>query len=125
MQKIIGLISVALVCSVLVGGVYGQGVGSSGEIKGTVTDPQGAVLQNATVTVENTQTGLKRTAQTDENGEYRITNLPPATYKVTVEGQGFAAATKEGLVVTVGETVATDVQMQVSVLGYSNARHLA
>ena len=114
MKKVTGLISAALLSLLLAGSAFGQGVGSSGEVKGTVTDPQSAVLQHATVTVENSQTGLKRTAQTDENGEYRITNLPPATYRITVEGQGFAMATKEGLVVTVGETVTTDVQMQVS-----------
>ena len=63
-----------LVCLLLAAAVaLGQGVGSSGNITGTVSDASGAVLPKATVSVVDTQTGLKRTVDTDNTGQYRIT----------------------------------------------------
>src|SRR5215469_14199628 len=80
-----------LVCLLLAAtGALGQGVGSSGNITGTVSDASGAVLPKATVSVVDTQTGLKRTVDTDNAGQYRVTGLPPSTYEVSVELRGFA-----------------------------------
>ena len=67
-----------------------QGVGSSGEITGTVTDSSGAALPKATVNVVDTQTGLKRTATTNGTDQFRVTGLPPATYDVSAQMPGFA-----------------------------------
>ena len=61
----------------------------TGSIEGTVTDPQGAIVQGATVTVRNTATSLTRTATTTDSGQYRISQLPPGTYDVKVTGQNF------------------------------------
>jgi hypothetical protein len=49
---------------------HAQGIGSSGNINGTVTDPTGAVLPKATVIVSDTWTGLRRTAATDTTGQF-------------------------------------------------------
>src|ERR1039458_8847639 len=54
-----------------------QGVGSSGEITGTITDSAGAVLPKVTVSVVDTQTGAKRTVVTDGAGQYRGAGLSP------------------------------------------------
>jgi hypothetical protein len=59
-----------------------------GSISGFVKDPSGATIPNAKVTVHN-QTGLERTATTNEAGHYVITNIPPGLYTVTVEASGF------------------------------------
>lgn len=114
MKKFISLLGSGLLCLLLFGGAHAQGVGSSGDIKGTVTDPKGAVLPNAAVAVVGTETGLRRTAVTDDAGQYRVTNLPPATYDVSAELHGFDTALRKGVTVTIGETVLADFQLNVS-----------
>ncbi len=60
-----------------------------GRISGTVTDSSGAVIPNATVTVRNNATNLERTAVTDGEGFYTVTNLPVGSYTIAVEQKGF------------------------------------
>ncbi len=67
---------------------------SSGRISGTVTDSTGAVVANATVKVTDPATNLERTATTDESGFYTVTNLPVATYSVSVEAANFKKTIK-------------------------------
>jgi Carboxypeptidase regulatory-like domain/TonB dependent receptor len=75
---------------------------TTGDITGRVLDPQGAVVVGATVTARNTATGLTRTATTNDGGEYTITQLPPGTYEVTVEAQGFSKAIQKDFELNVG-----------------------
>jgi hypothetical protein len=104
-----------VVCLVLASGpVHSQGIGSSGDIQGTVTDPSGAVVPRATITVLDTQTGQRRTAVTDSSGQYRVTNLAPAAYDVSVQAAGFANAIRKPVVVSIGQTVVSDFQLKVS-----------
>ena len=70
-----------------------------GTILGTVTDPSGAVLPGATVTVKNTGTGLERTAQSSADGSYALPELPIGTYTVTVTLNGFQTFVTTGVVV--------------------------
>jgi Carboxypeptidase regulatory-like domain len=93
---------------------YAQGVGSSGVLRGTVTDPTGGVIPNANVTVADPQTGLQRTAVTDSGGQYQFSALPPSTYSVTVRTNGFATEVSKGVVVPLGETVLADFHLSVS-----------
>jgi hypothetical protein len=93
---------------------YAQGVGSSGVIRGTVTDPTGGVIPNANVTVADPQTGLQRTAVTDSGGQYQFSGVPPSTYSVTVRMNGFATEVSKGVVVPLGETVLADFHLSVS-----------
>src|SRR5262245_59335422 len=58
-------------------------------IEGTVTDPAGAVVPKATVTIKNAATGTERTAQTSDNGYFRISSLPAVAFTVTVGASGF------------------------------------
>ena len=81
---------------------YAQGVGTSGVLRGTVTDPTGGVIPNANVTVADPQTGLQRTAATDSGGQYQFSALPPSTYTVTVRMNGFATEVSKGVVVPLG-----------------------
>lgn len=66
---------------------------SSGLIRGTVTDPQGAVVTGATVTIQGLTGSYKRTATTDEQGQYQFYNVPFADYTLQVSATGFSDAT--------------------------------
>ncbi len=85
--------------------VSAQGVGSSGNIRGTVTDPAGAVIPRVPVAAEDTEKGLRRSSMTDENGQYEFTDLPPATYRLTAKISGFQTEILRDVVVSVGQTV--------------------
>jgi Carboxypeptidase regulatory-like domain len=74
---------------VVVGAVSVSGQTIFGRISGTVTDSSGAVIPNATVTVRNNATNLERTAVTDGEGFYTLTNLPVGSYTIAVEQKGF------------------------------------
>ncbi len=62
---------------------------TTGNIIGTVTDPQGAGVPNATVTVTDVAKGTTDTAKTNESGNFTVTHLIPDTYTVRVEAPGF------------------------------------
>src|SRR5215471_9765174 len=69
--------------------IKAQGVGASGDIKGTVTDPNGAVLSGATVTATDAEKSIRHSAVTDDSGQFRVANLAPAVYDISVESKGF------------------------------------
>ncbi len=103
------------VCLLLaVSAAHAQGVGSSGEITGTVTDPSGAVLPNVTVNVVDNQTGMKRMAMTNGTGQFRVARLSPATYDVSVERPGFATEIRRSVTVAIGQTVISDFKVKPS-----------
>ena len=79
----------------------------TGSIKGTVTDQQGGVIQNATITVTNKATGAVRTATSGADGIYLVSTLLPGDYEVKIEAQGFATQVST-LTVQVGNTTSGD-----------------
>src|SRR5207248_10238995 len=95
-------------------GVFGQGVGASGDVKGTVSDATGAIMQNVAVAIGDTGRGVRRTGTTDSAGQYLITGLPPAIYYVSVAMPGFESQLHKNLVLDVGETLIVDFHMKVS-----------
>lgn len=103
------------VCLLMVAGMaFGQGTGASGEIRGTVTDPTGAVLSKATVTATDAAKGTKRVAVSDTEGEYHFTSLPPAVYDISIQSGGFQTVSQKGVEVNVGQTVTLDFKLKVS-----------
>ena len=72
-----------------------------GTILGTVTDPSGAVVAGAKVTVKNVGTGLERTTETSADGSYALPELPIGTYTVTVTLTGFQTSVTTGVTVDV------------------------
>src|SRR5579884_1087467 len=96
------------------GMLHAQSVGASGDIRGTVTDPSGAVVDNATVTATETAKGTKYTAVSNQDGQYRFTALPPATYSVSVSKSGFQPEVAKKVIVNVGQTATVDFPMKVS-----------
>ena len=75
--------------------LLGQTAGNGGTIIGTVTDPTGAVVPGASVTIENPVSGLTRTATTDASGQYQFVNLPFNPYHVTIQRTGFSTFTQD------------------------------
>ena len=95
-------------------GAFAQGVGSSGDIKGTVRDSSGAVLSRATVVVVAVEKGIRRTTVTDGSGEYHLTGLPPTIYSASAERSGFQTEIQKDVVVNVGQTAIVDFHLKVS-----------
>ena len=89
-----------------------QGVGSSGDIAGTITDSSGAVLPKVSVNVLDTQTGLKRTVVTGGNGQYRVAGLSPSRYDVSAELPGFATEIHKSIQIAIGQTVISDFRLK-------------
>jgi outer membrane receptor protein involved in Fe transport len=83
-----------------------------GTILGTVTDPSGAVVAGATISVKNTATGLERTTQTSTDGSYAIPELPIGTYTVTVTQSGFQTSVTREVVVNVASERRVDAQLR-------------
>jgi hypothetical protein len=91
-----------------------QGTGTSGEIRGRVTDPTGGTVPKAAVTVEDLEKGIRRAVVTESDGEYRITGLPPSSYSVSVETAGFQKEIRKEVVVNVGQTLILDFHLQLA-----------
>jgi outer membrane receptor protein involved in Fe transport len=85
----------------------------TGQITGTVTDPTGAGIPNATVTATSVSTGVVRTVTTSGDGAYNITNLLPGDYTLSVSAMGFTRSERR-VTVTVGARVGQDVRLEVA-----------
>ena len=113
-MRSINLLRVVLACLLLAGMAFGQGLGTSGDIRGTVTDPSGAVVSNAVVTATNVDKGIKHSVNTDANGQFFITGLPPAVYSVSVTKSGFQPEVAKSVVVNIGQSLIVNFPMKVS-----------
>ncbi len=91
-----------------------QGVGASADLTGTVTDPSGADVPNAKVTVLDAAKGLQHSVVTDEHGFYHLSGLAPASYKLSVEHAGFQTEVIPSLSLTVGQTLGLDFHLKLA-----------
>lgn len=104
-----------LLCLSAAVGIYGQEY--RGTITGTVTDPNGAVVPTATVTLQNIETNITATASTNEDGSYTFPLLTPGKYKITVTAANFKTTVRENIQLNVGDRLTTDFQLE---LGTTN-----
>ena len=86
----------------IVSGLFAQSAGSAGTLSGVITDPSGAVVAGAVVTLVNPVSGLNRNSTTDSSGHYLFTNIPLNPYHLTVSGSGFSGLSQD---VQIGSTV--------------------
>jgi hypothetical protein len=86
---------------------------NTGGIEGQVADPQGAVVVGASVTAKNVDTGMTRTAQTDSEGKFSISQLPPGNYEVRVAGTNFKTSVAKSVGVNVGQNTPFDIKLEV------------
>jgi carboxypeptidase family protein len=82
-------------------------------LRGTISDPNGAVLPGAGVTLTNRQTGFSRGIETDNDGVYQFRQLPPASYTLTVSSPGFATLRQEDVRLLVNTPATLNITMRV------------
>src|SRR5437588_2318556 len=84
---------------------------TTGSIEGFVTDPNGAAVKGATVTVTSPNLISPQTGTTKDDGRYQILNLPPGLYKVSIDAQGFAKYEQDNVAISLGKTSTSDAQL--------------
>ena len=90
-----------------------------GEVTGRITDPSGAAVPSADVTITNSATNVSRKTVSNETGDYSFPSLPPGIYKVRLEHAGFKATETSDVQVQVQQTVRMDFTLQVGQLSQS------
>src|SRR5579863_7251894 len=85
----------------------------TGNIRGTVTDPSGAVIGNAALTARQAETGLARSTTTDRNGNYVLLELPVGHYSLKVAAKGFEEYVQDGITLNVNETASVSPRLAV------------
>ena len=86
---------------------------STTSLRGTVSDPQGAVLPDAAVTLSGSATGFSKSTKTDRDGVYQFLQLPPGTYTLTVNKPGFAPLKENNLQLLVNVPATSDLSMRI------------
>src|SRR5204863_8286173 len=96
----------------------GAGLAQSnlGSITGIITDPQSAIVPEATVTATNAATGLRTTTKSNSAGVYLLTSLPLGTYSVSVEHPGFSKYVREGITVDAGQRLGIDIALTIGTM---------
>ena len=94
--------------ALLVSAAAAQSNSINGTLHGQITDPTGAPIPGATVTVRNTLNGFVRDITTDGDGRYIAPNLPLGTYSVTATSTSFAPLTQAGIVLVAGSDITID-----------------
>src|SRR6185369_11478585 len=95
---------------------FGQSQSNAADIQGTIRDANGAVVPNASVTARNPNTNVARTATSNEEGLYRIINIPPGDYEMSVEAPTFKKAVLPKVTVTVGQAAEVNVTLELGQL---------
>jgi hypothetical protein len=101
----------ALALCVFLLGVSSQAFGQNATVVGTVTDPSGAAVANATITITHIETGQAYHLTSNTDGQYVAPDLPIGHYNIKVEASGFKVAEQKGVVLQVGDRIRLDYQM--------------
>src|SRR5690349_8130889 len=91
---------------------FAFGQTTTGSIYGTVTDPSGAVLARATVSARNLQTGVIKSVESTDSGDYTFTVLDPGDYEVSITMNGFKSQTQRGVRLDANQSVHVNFALQ-------------
>ncbi|MCU1259787.1 MAG: TonB-dependent receptor, partial [Bryobacterales bacterium] len=105
------LTNLILISSALSAGLFGQSY--QGGVRGLVTDPTGASIATAKITLLNDATGVARNTLSNASGEYAFNTLDPAIYTLTVESPSFKKFERKNVIVATQEAVTVDVRLDV------------
>ena len=87
---------------------------NTADLQGVITDPTNASVGDATIRIQNRETGLARETKTRENGDYLFLGLPPGHYRVSVDAAGFRPAVVEDVVLTIGQQAQLSFKLEIS-----------
>ncbi len=93
--------------------IYSQAQVSGATLSGLITDPSGAAIPNATITIKNMGTGESRDVPTNADGFFSAPNLQPGNYQVTLTAQGFTKVVQKGITLSVGAQQALNLTLKV------------
>src|SRR5215203_721436 len=112
MSKIVKLFFAGLMVFALTAAGLAQST-TTGSIGGVVTNPNKEVVPGAAITAKNAGTNKEETATTDDTGRFKVANLQPGIYSVSVNAAGFSQITQENVVVEVGRETGLEVSLSV------------
>ena len=112
-RHLLSSLLVLLAAVLLCGSPAGAQLAGKGEIKGTVTDPSGAVVPGATVVATSTSRGLKFTTKTSSSGDFSVSALDPDIYSLTVSATGLSTTTQENIHVNALEVANVNISLKV------------
>ena len=107
--QITSLLIVLLSCANV---VIGQSQSNAADLQGTVKDATGAIVPNATITARHPGTNKTSTTTSNDEGVYRIVNLTPGDYEITVEAPNFKKAVLTKVTLTIGQSAQVDVSLE-------------
>ncbi len=107
------IIGIAVLITSLTLPAFPQADASSATIRGTITDPTGAVVSGATVTAKNVNTGITRLDRSNSEGIYQVQSLAPGIYEIRIEASGFETKIVSKLELTVGQIATLDMEMKI------------
>jgi Carboxypeptidase regulatory-like domain/TonB dependent receptor-like, beta-barrel len=104
---------VALAIGAAAPAAHGQSLASSAAFSGSVSDPSGARVPNASVTLTSTEKGITRAFKTDTGGDFSFVLLPAGTYTLTVEAAGFKTFKQQGITLEVGQSASQAITLTI------------
>ncbi|MDQ6786874.1 MAG: carboxypeptidase-like regulatory domain-containing protein [Acidobacteriota bacterium] len=93
--------------------VFAQAQASTADLRGTIVDPNGAVVPGANVTARNAATGITRTVVSNDEGVYQIFSLPPGEYEVSAEAATFKKVVISSVRLTVGQSAELPIKLEI------------
>jgi hypothetical protein len=92
---------------------YAQLAVTMATLSGTVTDPSGALISRANVTITSQEKGITRTFTTGPQGQYSFSLLPPSTYQLAIQAKGFEEYIQKGILLDAGQAAHQDVSLRI------------
>ena len=113
LKKFSAMLSAVFACLLLfAAATFAQQITAT--VTGTVSDPAGAVVPGATITITSIETGLIKTAVSSDSGNYTVAFLQPGSYNIAVSKTGFETITKENITLEVAQTAGIDLTLGIS-----------
>jgi hypothetical protein len=109
---VVSILALALLFAVTAAQLNAQSI-TQGNVRGTITDPSGAVVPNATVTLKSTQTGATQTRTTGSSGFYEFPLVSPGPYTITIASPGYQTVT-HSVAVSIGQVTSNNVKLAVA-----------
>src|SRR5262245_43551142 len=102
-----------IICALLVLCAFVFAQSDRGTITGTISDPAGASVANATIEAKNVATGVTYPVSSSETGNYTLAQLPVGSYELTINVPGFKKYVRQNLTVETAQTIRVDASLEV------------